>query len=127
MQPVDVIPQASAAGEPLSIDALVERVRKAQRVFATYTQEQVDEIFRAAALAAANARIPLARLAADETGMGVMEDKVMKNHFASEYIYSKYKDEQTCGFLSVEDAFGTATVAEPVGIICGIVPTTNPT
>jgi len=127
MQPVDVIPQASAAGEPLSIDALVERVRKAQRVFATYTQEQVDEIFRAAALAAANARIPLARLAADETGMGVMEDKVMKNHFASEYIYSKYKDEQTCGFLSVEDAFGTATVAEPVGLICGIVPTTNPT
>jgi len=127
MQPTQAIPQPLPPGEPLSIDALVEHVRQAQRSFATYTQEQVDRIFRAAALAAADARIPLARLAFEETGMGVMEDKVIKNHFASEYIYSKYKDEKTCGFLSVEDAFGTATIAEPVGLICGIVPTTNPT
>nr|WP_320132259.1 bifunctional acetaldehyde-CoA/alcohol dehydrogenase [uncultured Holophaga sp.] len=110
-----------------SVDHLVSRVLMAQRLYATYTQEQVDIIFRAAALAAADARIPLARLAVEETGMGVLEDKVMKNHFASEYIYNKYKDEKTCGVLSIEDALGTATLAEPVGLICGIVPTTNPT
>ena len=92
-----------------TIDALVDRVQLAQSQYATYSQEQVDKIFRAAALAAANARISLARLAADETGMGVMEDKVMKNHFASEYIYNKYKDEKTCGELSVDDALSTAT------------------
>ncbi|TJZ76249.1 bifunctional acetaldehyde-CoA/alcohol dehydrogenase [Chitiniphilus eburneus] len=109
------------------LDALVARVKKAQQLFATYTQQQVDEIFRCAALAAADARIPLAKMAAGETGMGVIEDKVIKNHFASEYIYNKYKDEKTCGILSVDDAFGTLTIAEPIGIICGIVPTTNPT
>ncbi|GAA5785174.1 bifunctional acetaldehyde-CoA/alcohol dehydrogenase [Chitiniphilus shinanonensis] len=109
------------------LDALVARVKKAQQLFATYTQQQVDEIFRCAALAAADARIPLAKMAAGETGMGVIEDKVIKNHFASEYIYNKYKDEKTCGILSVDDNFGTLTIAEPIGIICGIVPTTNPT
>ncbi|UXY14083.1 bifunctional acetaldehyde-CoA/alcohol dehydrogenase [Chitiniphilus purpureus] len=109
------------------LDALVARVKKAQQLFATYTQEQVDEIFRSAALAAADARIPLAKMAAQETGMGVVEDKVIKNHFASEYIYNKYKDEKTCGVLSVDDNYGTLTIAEPIGIICGIVPTTNPT
>jgi len=90
-------------------------------------QEQVDKIFRAAALAAADARIPLAKLAVAESGMGIVEDKVIKNHFASEYIYNAYKDEKTCGVLSEDDTFGTITIAEPIGIICGIVPTTNPT
>ncbi|QSX28487.1 bifunctional acetaldehyde-CoA/alcohol dehydrogenase [Shewanella cyperi] len=109
------------------LDALVERVAKAQAQFATYSQEQVDTIFRAAALAAADARIKLAKMAATETRMGVLEDKVIKNHFASEYIYNKYKDEKTCGILAEDDTFGTITIAEPVGLICGIVPTTNPT
>ncbi len=111
----------------LELNELVARVKKAQAAFATFTQEQVDVIFRHAALAAADARIPLARMAVEETGMGVMEDKVIKNHFASEYIYNKYKDEKTCGVLSEDDSFGTITIAEPVGILCGIVPTTNPT
>ncbi|WP_372872833.1 bifunctional acetaldehyde-CoA/alcohol dehydrogenase [Shewanella sp.] len=109
------------------LNALVERVAKAQAQFASYSQEQVDKIFRAAALAAADARIRLAKMAAEETRMGVLEDKVIKNHFASEYIYNKYKDEKTCGILSEDHTFGTITIAEPVGIICGIVPTTNPT
>ena len=109
------------------LDELVARVKEAQRVFATFSQEHVDKIFRAAALAANNARIPLAQMAVAESGMGIIEDKVIKNHFASEYIYNKYKDEKTCGILSEDDEFGTVTIAEPVGIICGIVPTTNPT
>ncbi|MDU7894797.1 MAG: bifunctional acetaldehyde-CoA/alcohol dehydrogenase [Escherichia coli] len=109
------------------LNALVERVKKAQREYASFTQEQVDKIFRAAALAAADARIPLAKMAVAESGMGIVEDKVIKNHFASEYIYNAYKDEKTCGVLSEDDTFGTITIAEPIGIICGIVPTTNPT
>ncbi|WP_076411348.1 bifunctional acetaldehyde-CoA/alcohol dehydrogenase [Shewanella sp. UCD-KL12] len=109
------------------LDLLVQRVADAQAQFANYTQEQVDKIFRAAALAAADARISLAKMAASETGMGVIEDKVIKNHFASEYIYNKYKDDKTCGILDEDPTFGTITIAEPVGIICGIVPTTNPT
>ncbi|MFT5789021.1 MAG: acetaldehyde dehydrogenase/alcohol dehydrogenase, partial [Shewanella sp.] len=109
------------------LNNLVSKVVEAQRQFADYTQEQVDIIFRAAALAAADARIPLAKMAATETRMGVLEDKVIKNHFASEYIYNKYKDEKTCGIISEDPTFGTITIAEPVGIICGIVPTTNPT
>ncbi|WP_113627539.1 bifunctional acetaldehyde-CoA/alcohol dehydrogenase [Pectobacterium peruviense] len=109
------------------LNALVERVRKAQQEFATYSQEQVDKIFRAAALAASDARIPLAKMAVAESGMGIVEDKVIKNHFASEYIYNAYQDEKTCGVLSTDDTFGTITIAEPIGLICGIVPTTNPT
>ncbi len=109
------------------LDELIARVKKAQREFATFSQEQVDKIFRAAALAANNARIPLAQMAAAESGMGIVEDKVTKNHFASEYIYNKYKDEKTCGILEEDKTFGTITIAEPIGIICGIVPTTNPT
>jgi acetaldehyde dehydrogenase/alcohol dehydrogenase len=109
------------------LNELVERVRKAQQTYANFSQEQVDRIFRSAALAAADARIPLARQAVAETGMGVLEDKVVKNHFASEYIYNKYKDERTCGILSEDDNFGTITIAEPIGLLCGIVPTTNPT
>lgn len=109
------------------LNALVERVKKAQREYANFTQQQVDKIFRAAALAAADARIPLAKMAVAESGMGIVEDKVIKNHFASEYIYNAYKDEKTCGILEENDTFGTITIAEPVGLICGIVPTTNPT
>ncbi|KKD58181.1 acetaldehyde dehydrogenase [Grimontia sp. AD028] len=109
------------------LNAMVERVKKAQKEFATFSQEQVDKIFRAASLAANNARIPLAQQAVAESGMGIVEDKVIKNHFASEFIYNKYKDEKTCGILEENDEFGTFTIAEPVGIICGIVPTTNPT
>nr|WP_291830691.1 iron-containing alcohol dehydrogenase [Candidatus Symbiopectobacterium sp. PLON1] len=109
------------------LNALVERVKKAQQVFANFTQEQVDQIFRAAALAAADARIPLAKMAVAESGMGIVEDKVIKNHFASEYIYNAYKDDKTCGILSEDDTFGTITIAEPIGLLCGIVPTTNPT
>src|SRR5471032_1562630 len=109
------------------LNALVARVKKAQREYANFTQEQVDKIFSAAALAAADARILLAKLAVEESGMGIVEDKVIKNHFASEYIYNAYKDEKTCGILSQDDTFGTITIAEPIGIICGIVPTTNPT
>ncbi|OOF33793.1 bifunctional acetaldehyde-CoA/alcohol dehydrogenase [Salinivibrio costicola subsp. alcaliphilus] len=109
------------------LNAMVERVKKAQQEFATYSQEQVDKIFRAASLAANNARIPLAKQAVEESGMGILEDKVIKNHFASEFIYNKYKDDKTCGILEENDEFGTMTIAEPVGLICGIVPTTNPT
>lgn len=109
------------------LNQLVARVKAAQRVYASYSQEQVDAIFRAAALAAADARIPLAKLAAEETRMGVIEDKVIKNHFASEYIYNKYKDDKTCGVIDSDPAFGIQTIAEPIGLLCGIVPTTNPT
>lgn len=116
-----------AVGTPEELDALVARVKAAQRLYATFSQEQVDEIFRVAALTVADARLPLAKMAAAETGMGVMEDKVIKNHFASEYIYNKYKDDKTCGIIDEDKTFGIITIAEPVGIICGIVPTTNPT
>src|SRR5580698_8108698 len=109
------------------LNALAARVKTAQQRFATFTQEQVDLIFRSAALAAADARIPLAKMAAEETGMGVIEDKVIKNHFASEYIYNKYKDEKTCGVIETDDEHGTLTIAEPVGVICGVIPVTNPT
>ena len=109
------------------LDALVARVKAAQEEFSTFSQEKVDAIFRAASLAANHARIPLAQQAVAESGMGIVEDKVIKNHFASEFIYNKYKDEKTCGILEEDDNLGTMTIAEPVGIICGIVPTTNPT
>lgn len=109
------------------LDLLMDRVARAQAEFSTFTQQQTDKVFRAAAFAAASARIELAKMAAQETGMGLVEDKVIKNHFASEYIYNKYKDELTCGIISEDATFGTLTIAEPVGIICGIVPTTNPT
>ncbi|PHM60319.1 bifunctional acetaldehyde-CoA/alcohol dehydrogenase [Xenorhabdus ishibashii] len=109
------------------LNELVARVKKAQHEFANFSQEQVDRIFRAAALAAADARIPLAKLAVSESGMGIVEDKVIKNHFASEYIYNAYKDDKTCGILSEDNTFGTITIAEPIGLICGIIPTTNPT
>lgn len=108
-------------------EAMVARVKKAQQQFAQFPQSQVDNIFRCAALAANNARIMLAKLAVEETGMGVTEDKVIKNHFASEYVYNKYKDLKTCGEIEHDDSFGISKVAEPVGLIAGIIPTTNPT
>lgn len=105
----------------------IERVKKAQEVFATYTQEQVDKIFLAASLAANNMRIPLAKLAVEETGMGVVEDKVIKNHYASEYIYNKYRTTKTCGVLEEDKAFGIKKIAEPIGLVAAVIPTTNPT
>lgn len=113
-----------------SIETLIEKIaeiRQAQEVFATYTQEQVDKIFAAAALAANKKRIPLAKMAQAETGMGVVEDKVIKNHYAAEYIYNAYKDTKTCGVLDSNEAFGITRIAEPLGVIAAIVPTTNPT
>ena len=105
----------------------IARVKAAQAKYATYTQEQVDKIFFAAAMAANKARIPLAKLAVAETGMGVVEDKVIKNHYASEYIYNAYKDVKTCGVLEYDPGFGITKIAEPVGVIAAIIPTTNPT
>ncbi len=110
-----------------SLEKRVENLRKAQAVYATYSQEQVDEIFRQVAMAANNARIQLAKMAVEETGMGIVEDKVIKNHFASEYIYNQYKDDKTCGIIEKDHAFGIRKVAEPIGVVAAIVPTTNPT
>ena len=105
----------------------IKELREAQRKFASYTQEQVDEIFRQAAIAANDNRIKLAKMAVAETGMGIVEDKVIKNHFAAEYIYNQYKDMKTCGVLEEDKTFGITKVAEPIGVIAAIVPTTNPT
>lgn len=105
----------------------IQDLRAAQREFATFTQEQVDDIFRAAAIAANNARIKLAKMAVAESGMGIVEDKVIKNHFAAEYIYNQYKDMKTCGIIEKDSTFGITKVAEPIGVIAAIVPTTNPT
>ncbi|MCI6691042.1 MULTISPECIES: bifunctional acetaldehyde-CoA/alcohol dehydrogenase [unclassified Clostridium] len=105
----------------------INKLREAQRIFATYTQEQVDEIFRQAAIAANDNRIKLAKMAVAETGMGIVEDKVIKNHFAAEYIYNQYKDMKTCGVLEEDKTYGITKVAEPIGVIAAIVPTTNPT
>ena len=104
-----------------------ERVKKAQEEFATFSQEKVDEIFKDAAMAANAARIPLAKMAVEETGMGVVEDKVIKNHYAAEYIYNAYKDTKTCGVLEEDKAYGIKKIAEPIGVIAAVIPTTNPT
>ena len=110
-----------------SFEAKLAQVKEAQKKFAEYSQEQVDKIFKAAAIAANQARIPLAKMAVEETGMGVVEDKVIKNHYAAEYIYNKYKDTKTCGVISRDTAFGMTEIAEPIGIIGAVIPTTNPT
>ena len=113
-----------------SVDSLQEafdRVRKAQKEFSKYTQEQVDKIFKAAAIAANQARIPLAKMAVEETGMGVIEDKVIKNNYAAEYVYNKYRNVRTCGVLEEDKNFGIKKIAEPVGVIAAVIPTTNPT
>ena len=110
-----------------TLEAAFARVRRAQAVFATYSQEQVDRIFLAAATAANKARIPLAKMAVEETGMGVVEDKVIKNHYAAEYIYNAYKNTKTCGVIEEDKAYGIMKIAEPVGVIAAVIPTTNPT
>ena len=105
----------------------IEKVRKAQQEFSKYKQEQVDKIFQAAAIAANQNRIPLAKMAVEETGMGIVEDKVIKNHYAAEYVYNKYKDIKTCGVLEQDDNYGIKKIAEPIGVIAAVIPTTNPT
>ncbi len=109
------------------LEAAICRTREAQKTFATYTQEQIDKIFLAAASAANKARIPLAKMAVEETGMGVVEDKVIKNNYASEYIYNAYKNTKTCGVIEENKAYGTKVIAEPIGVIAAVIPTTNPT
>ena len=110
-----------------SLEKAIGRTRKAQQIFATYTQEQVDKIFLAAASAANKARISLAKMAVAETGMGVVEDKVIKNNYAAEYIYNAYKNTRTCGVIEEDKAFGVKKIAEPIGVIAAVIPTTNPT
>lgn len=109
------------------LDKIVDKVKKAQKIYATYTQEQVDKIFKHASLVVSTYRIPLAQQAVEESGMGIVEDKVIKNHFASEYIYNKYKNMQTCGIIERDTTNGIIKIADPVGLIAGVVPTTNPT
>ena len=105
---------------------MLEEVRNAQNKYATCTQEQVDIIFKAAAAAANQARISLAKMAVEETGMGVVEDKVIKNHYASEYIYNAYRNIKTCGVIERDEAFGIVKLAEPLGVIAAVIPTTHP-
>ena len=118
---------ANIVNDEVTLLDKIARVRAAQAKYATYTQEQVDKIFFAAAMAANKARIPLAKMAVEETGMGVVEDKVIKNHYASEYIYNTYKDVKTCGIIESDPGFGITKIAEPVGVVAAIIPTTNPT
>ena len=110
-----------------TLEKAIARVRSAQEKFSTYTQQEVDKIFLAAASAANKARIPLAKMAVEETGMGVVEDKVIKNNYASEYIYNAYKDTKTCGVIEEDKAYGIQKIAEPIGVIAAVIPTTNPT
>ena len=110
-----------------ALEAKMAAMKEAQKLFATYTQEQVDKIFKAAATAADKARIPLAKMAVAETGMGIVEDKVIKNHYAAEYIYNAYKDTKTCGVIEEDPVYGIKKIAEPIGLIAAVIPTTNPT
>ena len=110
-----------------ALEAKLAEVREAQKIFSTYTQEQVDKIFYEAAMAANQQRIPLAKMAVEETGMGVVEDKVIKNHYAAEYIYNTYKNTKTCGVIESDPSFGIQKVAEPIGVVAAVIPTTNPT
>ena len=112
---------------PEELKEAIARCRKAQAEFATFTQEQVDKIFQAAATAANKARIPLAKMAVEETGMGVVEDKVIKNHYAAEYIYNAYKNTKTCGVIEDDTSAGLKRIAEPIGLVGAVIPTTNPT
>ena len=123
----DAAKAAAAEKEAKEFAELIAKVRAAQKKFSTYTQEQVDKIFRAAALAANNMRIPLAKDAVQETGMGIVEDKVIKNHYAAEYIFNTYKNMKTCGVIEEDTAFGIRKIAEPVGLVGAVIPTTNPT
>jgi len=109
------------------LEELIQQVKAVQKEFAQYSQEQVDKIFLEAAMAANKARIPLAKLAVEETGMGIVEDKVIKNHYASEYIYNKYSDIKTCGIVEEDKEAGTMKIAAPLGVLAAVIPTTNPT
>ena len=122
-----VAPEATIIDNVEALQARMKEMRKAQEIFATYTQEQVDKIFFAAAMAANKARIPLAKMAVEETGMGVVEDKVIKNHYAAEYIYNAYRNTKTCGVIEEDAAYGIKKIAEPIGLIAAVIPTTNPT
>ena len=119
--------QYAPVTNPQELTDALSRCRAAQKKYAEYTQEQVDKIFLAAATAANQLRVPLAKLAVEETGMGVVEDKVIKNHFASEYIYNAYRDTKTCGIIEEDTAYGIRRIAEPIGVIAAVIPTTNPT
>ena len=123
--------EAKNAPEPKTeVELLQEKIaamREAQKVFATFTAEQVDKIFFEAAMAANKQRIPLAKMACEETGMGVVEDKVIKNHYAAEYMYNSYKKVKTVGVIEEDKAFGIKKIAEPVGLVGAVIPTTNPT
>ena len=110
-----------------AFEAKLASMREAQKVFATFTQEQVDKIFYEAAMAANKQRIPLAKMAVEETKRGVLEDKVIKNHYAAEYIYNAYKNTKTCGVIERDEAYGITKVAEPIGVVGAVIPTTNPT
>ena len=110
-----------------SLEKAMQRIRKAQQEYGKFSQEQVDKIFQAAAIAADQARIPLAEMAVEETGMGLVEDKVIKNHYASEYIYNAYRHVKTCGVIEEDKAYGIKKLAEPIGVIAAVIPTTNPT
>ena len=121
------IPSAALVDSVPTLEARMAEVRAAQAIFSSYTQEQVDKIFLAAASAANKERISLAKLAVEETGMGILEDKVIKNHFAAEYIYNAYKDTKTCGVIEEDKAYGMKKIAEPIGVIAAVIPTTNPT
>ena len=123
----DLMNERALVNSVETLEAELAKVREAQKTFATFTQEQVDAIFLAAATAANKARIPLAKMAVEETGMGVVEDKVIKNHFASEYIYNAYRHTKTCGVIEEDTAYGTKKIAEPIGVIAAVIPTTNPT
>ena len=112
---------------PEALTAKIAAMKEAQKIFATYTQEQVDKIFKAAATAADKMRIPLAKMAVEETGMGIMEDKVIKNHYAAEYVYNAYKNTQTCGVVEEDKAYGIKKILEPIGLVAAVIPTTNPT
>lgn len=121
------MPEKNSGEGSEALVQMIEKVRSAQKEYEAFSQEKVDEIFRQAALAAAAMRIPLAKAAAEETGMGVMEDKVIKNHYASEYIYNAYKNTKTCGVIEEDEAYGIKKIAEPMGVIAAVIPTTNPT
>ena len=121
----EVVPEIIDSVEAL--EAKMKAMREAQKIFATYTQEQVDKIFYEAAMAANKMRIPLAKQAVEETGRGIVEDKVIKNHYAAEYIYNAYKNTKTCGVLEEDAAYGIKKIAEPIGLVAAVIPTTNPT
>ncbi|MBQ9483975.1 MAG: aldehyde dehydrogenase family protein, partial [Ruminiclostridium sp.] len=110
-----------------ALEAELKRIKEAQKKYSTFTQEQVDKIFLAAASAANKMRLPLAKMAVEETGMGVVEDKVIKNNYAAEYIYNAYKNTKTCGVIEEDKSYGIQKIAEPIGVIAAVIPTTNPT